>query len=44
MPDRLRDGVRLRALLVGSCLIRPRTMHSRDDAAVMRAVACVGAL
>jgi predicted O-methyltransferase YrrM len=38
-PDRVRDDVRLRALLVGSGLIPPRTMHSHDDAAVLRAVA-----
>jgi predicted O-methyltransferase YrrM len=38
-PDRLRDDVRLRALLVGSGLIPPRTMHSEDDAAVLRAIA-----
>jgi predicted O-methyltransferase YrrM len=38
-PDRLRDDVRLRALLVGAGLIPPRTMHSDDDAAVLRAVA-----
>ncbi len=38
-PDRLRDDVRLRALLVGAGLIPPRTMHSQDDAAVLRAVA-----
>jgi predicted O-methyltransferase YrrM len=38
-PDRLRDDVRLRALLVGAGLIPPRTMHSADDAAVLRSVA-----
>jgi MMP 1-O-methyltransferase len=38
-PDRLRDDVRLRSLLVGSGLIPPRTMHSEHDAAVLRAVA-----
>jgi hypothetical protein len=38
-PDRLRDDTRLRALLVGSGLIPPRTMHSNDDAAVLREVA-----
>jgi MMP 1-O-methyltransferase len=38
-PDRLRDDVRLRALLVGAGLIPPRTMHSEADAAVLRAVA-----
>jgi MMP 1-O-methyltransferase len=38
-PDRVRDDVRLRSLLVGSGLIPPRTMHSQDDAAVLRAVA-----
>ena len=38
-PNRLRDDVRLRALLVGSGLIPPRTMHSDQDAAVLRSVA-----
>jgi MMP 1-O-methyltransferase len=38
-PDRLRDDVRLRALLVGAGLIPPRTMHSDDDARVLRAAA-----
>jgi MMP 1-O-methyltransferase len=38
-PDRLRDDVRLRALFVGAGLIPPRTMHSEDDAAVLRAIA-----
>jgi predicted O-methyltransferase YrrM len=38
-PDRLRDDVHLRALMVGAGLIPPRTMHSADDAAVLRAVA-----
>jgi MMP 1-O-methyltransferase len=38
-PDRLRDDVRLRAVLVGAGLIPPRTMHSSDDAAVLRSVA-----
>jgi predicted O-methyltransferase YrrM len=38
-PDRLRDDVRLRALCVGAGLIPPRTMHSDDDAAVLRATA-----
>jgi predicted O-methyltransferase YrrM len=38
-PDRLRDDVRLRALFVGAGLIPPRTMHSHDDAAVLRATA-----
>ena len=38
-PDRLRDDVRLRALFVGAGLIPPRTMHSEDDAAVLRATA-----
>ncbi|MEA2394436.1 MAG: 1-O-methyltransferase [Solirubrobacteraceae bacterium] len=38
-PDRLRDDVRLRSLLVGSGLIPPRTMHSDADAGVLRAVA-----
>jgi len=35
-PDRLRDDVRLRSLFVGAGLIPPRTMHSDDDAAVLR--------
>jgi predicted O-methyltransferase YrrM len=39
VPDRLRDDVRLRALFVGAGLIPPRTMHSDDDAAVLRSVA-----
>jgi predicted O-methyltransferase YrrM len=39
VPDRLRDDVRLRAVFVGVGLIPPRTMHSADDAAVLRAVA-----
>ena len=39
VPDRLRDDVRLRAVFVGAGLIPPRTMHSADDAAVLRAVA-----
>jgi hypothetical protein len=34
-PARLRDDVRLRALAVGSGLIPPRTMHSREDARVL---------
>jgi predicted O-methyltransferase YrrM len=38
-PARLRDDVRLRALFVGAGVIPPRTMHSDDDAAVLRAVA-----
>ena len=38
-PDRLRDDVRLRAVLVGAGLIPPRTMHSDQDAAVLRSVA-----
>jgi MMP 1-O-methyltransferase len=38
-PDRLRHDVRLRALFVGAGLIPPRTMHSADDAAVLRATA-----
>ncbi|MEA2256727.1 MAG: 1-O-methyltransferase [Solirubrobacteraceae bacterium] len=38
-PDRLRDDVRLRSLLVGAGLIPPRTMHSDADAGVLRAVA-----
>jgi predicted O-methyltransferase YrrM len=38
-PDRLRDDVRLRSLFVGAGLIPPRTMHSADDAAVLRATA-----
>lgn len=39
VPDRVRDDVRLRAVFVGAGLIPPRTMHSADDAAVLRAVA-----
>jgi len=38
-PDRLRDDVRLRSVFVGAGLIPPRTMHSDDDAAVLRATA-----
>ncbi len=38
-PDRLRDDVRVRSVLVGSGLIPPRTMHSDEDAGVLRAVA-----
>jgi MMP 1-O-methyltransferase len=38
-PDRLRDDVRLRSMFVGAGLIPPRTMHSEDDAAVLRAAA-----
>jgi predicted O-methyltransferase YrrM len=38
-PDRLRDDVRLRSLLVGAGLIPPRTMHSEQDAGVLRAIA-----
>ncbi|MGZ6706007.1 MAG: class I SAM-dependent methyltransferase [Solirubrobacteraceae bacterium] len=38
-PDRLRDDVRLRSVLVGSGLIPPRTMHSDEDAGVLRAAA-----
>ena len=38
-PDRLRDDVRLRSLLVGAGLIPPRTMHSDQDAGVLRAIA-----
>jgi predicted O-methyltransferase YrrM len=38
-PDRLRDDVRLRSVLVGAGLIPPRTMHSDADAAVLRATA-----
>jgi predicted O-methyltransferase YrrM len=34
-PERLRDDVRLRALAVGSGLIPPRAMHSRDDARLL---------
>jgi len=34
-PMRLRDDVRLRALAVGSGMIPPRTMHSKDDARVL---------
>ena len=36
-PDRVRDDVRLRSLLVGAGLIPPRTMHSDQDAGVLRA-------
>ena len=35
-PDRLRDDVRLRSVFVGAGLIPPRTMHSEQDAAVLR--------
>jgi len=35
VPNRLRDDVRLRALAVGLGAIPPRTMHSREDAAVL---------
>ncbi len=38
-PERLRDDVRLRSIFVGAGLIPPRTMHSEDDAAVLRATA-----
>src|SRR6187200_833567 len=38
-PDRLRDDVRLRSVFVGAGLIPPRTMHSEEDAAVLRATA-----
>ena len=38
-PARLRDDVRLRSAFVGAGLIPPRTMHSEDDAAVLRATA-----
>ncbi|MEN3280401.1 MAG: 1-O-methyltransferase [Solirubrobacteraceae bacterium] len=38
-PDRLRHDIRLRAVLVGSGLIPPRTMHSEADAGVLRASA-----
>lgn len=38
-PERLRDDVRLRALLVGAGAIPPRTMHSDADAGVLRAIA-----
>jgi predicted O-methyltransferase YrrM len=38
-PNRLRDDVRLRSVLVGSGLVPPRTMHSDADAGVLRAVA-----
>lgn len=34
-PGRLRDDVRLRALVLGAGLIPPRTMHSAQDAAVL---------
>ncbi len=39
-PGRLRDDVRLRAGAVGLGLIPPRTMHSAQDALVLREVAC----
>jgi MMP 1-O-methyltransferase len=35
-PDALRDDVRLRALALGLGLIPPRTMHSPEDARVLR--------
>jgi predicted O-methyltransferase YrrM len=38
-PDRLRDNVHLRALAVGPGLIPPRTMHSREDAQLLREAA-----
>src|SRR4051794_41950302 len=38
-PDRVRDDVRLRSVFVGAGLIPPRTMHSEQDAAVLRATA-----
>ena len=38
-PDRVRDDVRLRSVFVGAGLIPPRTMHSDDDAAILRATA-----
>ena len=38
-PERLRDDVRVRALAVGSGLIPPRTMHSEEDARVLREAA-----
>jgi predicted O-methyltransferase YrrM len=38
-PDRVRHDVRLRSLFGGAGLIPPRTMHSDDDAAVLRATA-----
>jgi hypothetical protein len=39
VPDRVRDDVRLRALFVGAGLIPPRTMHSDEDAALLREMA-----
>lgn len=38
-PDRLRHDVRLRAVMVATGLIPPRTMHSDEDAAVLRGLA-----
>jgi predicted O-methyltransferase YrrM len=38
-PDRLRDDPRLRAVFVRAGLVPPRTMHSDDDASVLRAMA-----
>jgi predicted O-methyltransferase YrrM len=38
-PPRLRDDVRVRAVAVGLGLIPPRTMHSAQDALILRAAA-----
>lgn len=38
-PVRLRDDVRVRALAVGSGLIPPRTMHSREEAELLARLA-----
>lgn len=39
VPDRLRDDVRLRAAAVGLGLIPPRSMHSRDESALLARLA-----
>jgi len=39
VPERLRDDVRLRALAVGLGAIPPRTMHSSEDARILREAA-----
>src|SRR5262245_15036743 len=38
-PDRVRDAVGVRALAVGLGLIPPRTMHSPEDARVLKTAA-----
>ncbi len=38
-PDRLRDDPRLRAVAVGAGMIPPRTMHSEDEAGLLRELA-----